>query len=231
MKEGSNENEKGVNMIICRERIAVCMLMVVALALQGFAGGFGSGTSSKRLSAPSMRRKASGTRAPSAGFRSSGWTGGAAKRAVEDAGRSLQINGCEVEFSVESDREAIVSRVDKNMSGLVVIPSKFKGVPVTKIDRGAFADCKSIKSVMIPKCVVEIGEGAFKGCSSLKSVKMPGPILEDREKCKGCRLCMSIGCPSISMKDGKVSIDQTLCVGCNVCTQLCKFGALGGEAK
>lgn len=197
-------------MTICRKRIAVCMLMVVALALQGFAGGFGSGTSSKRLSAPSMRRKASGTRAPSAGFRSSGWTGGAAKRAVEDSGRSLQINGCEVEFSVESDREAIVSRVDKKMSGLVVIPSKFKGVPVTKIDRGAFADCKSIKSLMIPKCVVEIGEGAFKGCSSLKSVKMP-----DRVRALGSNLftgCASL--ESMTIPDGVTEVEDGVFEGC-----------------
>ena len=28
------------------------------------------------------------------------------------------------------------------------------------------------------------------------------------------------------MEDGKVKIDETLCVGCGVCRQLCKFGAL-----
>jgi indolepyruvate ferredoxin oxidoreductase alpha subunit len=37
---------------------------------------------------------------------------------------------------------------------------------------------------------------------------------------------MKMGCPAISMKDGKACIDHTLCVGCGVCTQLCKFGAL-----
>ncbi len=38
---------------------------------------------------------------------------------------------------------------------------------------------------------------------------------------------MNIGCPAISMVDGKAVIDETLCVGCGVCEQLCKFGALG----
>ncbi|MCR5698596.1 MAG: 4Fe-4S binding protein, partial [Treponemataceae bacterium] len=29
-----------------------------------------------------------------------------------------------------------------------------------------------------------------------------------------------------SMKGGKAKIDATLCVGCGVCAQMCKFGAL-----
>ena len=40
---------------------------------------------------------------------------------------------------------------------------------------------------------------------------------------------MKLGCPAISMKNGKACIDQTLCVGCDVCTQLCAFGALARE--
>ena len=40
--------------------------------------------------------------------------------------------------------------------------------------------------------------------------------------------CMKIGCPAISMKDNKATVDNTLCVGCGVCEQLCAFGAIGG---
>jgi len=42
---------------------------------------------------------------------------------------------------------------------------------------------------------------------------------------------MRIGCPAISMVEGKAVIDATLCTGCGVCAQLCKFGALNGEDK
>ncbi|MGX8698924.1 MAG: 4Fe-4S binding protein [bacterium] len=44
---------------------------------------------------------------------------------------------------------------------------------------------------------------------------------------------MRVGCPAVSIKDGKARIDQTLCVGCGVCTQLCHFGAfqIPGEEK
>ena len=66
-------------------------------------------------------------------------------------------------------------------------------------------------------------------CALLKSVKHPGPIAVDAAKCVGCKACMQIGCPAISIVDGKAKIDATLCVGCGVCTQMCKFGALGGK--
>ena len=63
-------------------------------------------------------------------------------------------------------------------------------------------------------------------CALLKSVKLNPPLETDADKCVGCKACMRIGCPAISMKDKKSCINPTLCVGCGVCTQLCKFGAL-----
>ena len=63
-------------------------------------------------------------------------------------------------------------------------------------------------------------------CALLKYVKHNGPITVNADKCRSCKACMKVGCPAISMKDGKAVIDNTLCTGCGVCTQLCKFGAL-----
>lgn len=68
-------------------------------------------------------------------------------------------------------------------------------------------------------------------CALLKYVKHPGPIASDPSKCVGCKSCMRIGCPAISIVDGKAVIDNTLCTGCGVCTQLCKFDALGGKKE
>lgn len=63
-------------------------------------------------------------------------------------------------------------------------------------------------------------------CVLLKYVKTKSPVKVDTDKCKSCKMCMKLGCPSISMKNGKAHIDDTLCVGCDVCEQLCKFGAI-----
>ena len=63
-------------------------------------------------------------------------------------------------------------------------------------------------------------------CVLLKYVKHNKPIVADAEKCRGCKRCMGLGCPAISMRNGKAVIDNTLCVGCGVCEQLCAFDAL-----
>ena len=68
-------------------------------------------------------------------------------------------------------------------------------------------------------------------CALLKYVKHPGPITADADKCIGCKSCMKIGCPAISVTDKKAKIDSTLCTGCGVCSQLCKFGALGKDKE
>jgi len=68
-------------------------------------------------------------------------------------------------------------------------------------------------------------------CALLKTVKRLPPLHVDADKCRGCKSCMRIGCPAISVRDGKARIDETLCVGCGVCTQLCAFGALCKEDK
>ncbi len=63
-------------------------------------------------------------------------------------------------------------------------------------------------------------------CALLKGVKFPGPIQIDSEKCKKCKACMKLGCSAISIKDGNLTIDQTLCNGCGLCQRVCKFDAI-----
>ncbi|MBO5366284.1 MAG: 4Fe-4S binding protein, partial [Peptococcaceae bacterium] len=39
-------------------------------------------------------------------------------------------------------------------------------------------------------------------------------------------MCMKLGCPAISLAGGKPQIDETLCVGCGLCPNVCPFGAI-----
>ena len=63
-------------------------------------------------------------------------------------------------------------------------------------------------------------------CALLKYVKHNAPFKVEADKCVGCKMCMKLGCPAISMKDGKAVIDHTQCVGCGICKEQCKIGAI-----
>ena len=63
-------------------------------------------------------------------------------------------------------------------------------------------------------------------CVLLKYVKAKPPVKVNNDKCVGCKMCLKIGCPAVSYKDGKAVIDTSLCVGCEVCMQMCKVGAI-----
>ena len=66
-------------------------------------------------------------------------------------------------------------------------------------------------------------------CALLKYVKHKPSLCVNKENCKSCKACLKIGCPAISMIDGKASIDHTQCVGCGICAELCHFDAIGGN--
>ena len=118
-----------------------------------------------------------------------------------------------------------------------------KGDPCTKIDLESLCRAVGIRRVRVidpynleecDKAVkeeVNCGEPSViisrRPCALLKTVNHPGPISVDSSKCIGCKACMRIGCPAISIVDRKAVIDATQCVGCGVCTQLCKQNAIG----
>ena len=63
-------------------------------------------------------------------------------------------------------------------------------------------------------------------CALLKYVKHKAPLHCDHDKCVGCKQCLKIGCPAISIHNKKMTIDHTQCVGCGICTEMCKLGAI-----
>jgi indolepyruvate ferredoxin oxidoreductase alpha subunit len=62
----------------------------------------------------------------------------------------------------------------------------------------------------------------------LDPVKIKGPpFVVVEEQCNACQACMNLGCPAITWSDQsfegrhKVQIDQSLCIGCTLCAQVC----------
>jgi indolepyruvate ferredoxin oxidoreductase alpha subunit len=76
--------------------------------------------------------------------------------------------------------------------------------------------------------------------------KFNKPLQVDSTKCIGCKTCVSLGCPAISYQlvegemamtaDGKkrkgmAFIESSLCPGCHLCYQVCKFGAIKSQEE
>jgi indolepyruvate ferredoxin oxidoreductase, alpha subunit len=67
---------------------------------------------------------------------------------------------------------------------------------------------------------------AKRGCVLTEPDQFPGILQIDQDTCTQCKLCLQIGCPSISIHDGVVQIDQNLCFGCSLCQQVCPHDSM-----
>jgi len=147
-----------------------------------------------------------------------------------------------------NESNATIIIVDNSITGMTghqqnpTTGMNLKGDPCTKIDLETLCRAVGIRRVRVvdpydlkqtedaikeelaaPEASVIISR---RPCALLKYVKHNKPVKVEADKCRSCKMCMKIGCPAISMKDGKAVIDTTLCTGCGVCTQLCHFDAL-----
>ncbi len=122
-----------------------------------------------------------------------------------------------------------------------------KGDPAGKIDLEALCRAMGIKRVrVVDPYDLKATDQAVKEelaanepsviisrrpCALLKYVKHEAPLAVDPAKCVGCKSCMRIGCPAISIREGKAHVDNTQCVGCGVCQQLCGVNAFHSTKK
>ncbi|MDE7395128.1 MAG: leucine-rich repeat domain-containing protein [Clostridiales bacterium] len=115
----------------------------------------------------------------------------------------------------------------------IVIPSEYKGKPVTKIkerafenntnitsikipdsitviERETFKNCSNASSIELPAGITSIGESAFEGCSSLTSITIPNGVTKiERSAFKGCGKISSIVLPN-----SLTSIKESAFEGC-----------------
>ena len=94
--------------------------------------------------------------------------------------------------------------------GDVTIPSTIDGKSVAEIDKSAFKDCKSLKSVVIPNSVTYIGQYAFSGCTGLTSITIPNSVTYiGNDAFSGCT-----GLTSITIPDSVTDIKDRAFYGC-----------------
>lgn len=150
-----------------------------------------------------------------------------------------------------NDSKSTVIILDNSITGMTghqqnpTTGYNIHGDPATKVDLEAFCRAIGINRVRVvdpydlDECDKAIKEElavdevsviiSRRPCVLLKTVKTKKPLKVNTDACRGCKKCMKLGCPAIHMENGKAVIDQTLCVGCGVCEQMCAFGAIADE--
>ena len=112
---------------------------------------------------------------------------------------------------------------------VINIEKVLQGIGVDKIETVNPLDLhtaiNTVKEVVAQKGVKAI---IFK--SPCVAVKKPKKVCKvNGEKCVNCKRCIqTLGCPGRILKDGKVSIDSSLCTGCGLCKQVCPVQAIEG---
>ena len=119
-----------------------------------------------------------------------------------------------------------------------------KGEPAPKIDLTQVVNACGVNSVRIvdpfdlPELRKVIKEELEKDEVSVIIARRPCVLLSSEyvkpayhtEDCKNCGMCMKLGCPALIKTDKGVVVDETLCTGCGLCTEVCKFNAIKQKA-
>lgn len=173
-----------------------------------------------------------------------------AKKSVAVIGDSTFIHSgitglINIAYNGSSSKVIVLDNSITGMTGHQQNPTTGKridGEPATAVDLEALAHAVGIERVVVvdPYNIAQTKEIIAKElevdapsviisrrpCALLKDVKHNPPFTVDADKCTGCKACLKIGCPAISIKDKKSVIDFTQCVGCGMCKPYCKFDAI-----
>ena len=146
---------------------------------------------------------------------------------------SLMISSCAVMVYTAIGTTSYSVSGNGSDSDVIIIPSTYKGLPVTDIGKNGFSCCKvtnvtipssvtsigadafwgcsAMTDITIPSSVTSIGYGAFSGCESLKQITIPGTVTA-----LGDDICYSCsGLTSVVIQNGVTSISSSGFLGCS----------------
>lgn len=118
-----------------------------------------------------------------------------------------------------------------NIVGKVSIVHILEGMGVKKIEViNPFDLDKAVET--IKECAALSGVKAVIFQSPCIAVGKPAGKMKISDKCIQCRKCIrEIGCPAIVTENGNITIDEGLCTGCGLCSQICPVSAIGGDCN
>jgi indolepyruvate ferredoxin oxidoreductase alpha subunit len=108
------------------------------------------------------------------------------------------------------------------------IPKFIKGIGIEHVYTVEPYDIERIEEVLKREIARDdISVVIVKGpCVLISEFERKAYFYVDEDKCNGCKLCLGVGCPAISMEGDYSRIDKYLCTGCSLCARVCPFDAI-----
>jgi len=135
---------------------------------------------------------------------------------------------------------AMTGHQDNPVTGFTI-----KGTPAKEIDLALLAkavgvervvevdpfDLKKLETVIKEEVTAEEPSVIIckRKCALIDKTTAASPCIVSEETCTGCFRCLRLGCPCIMKNEQKARINTTQCVGCNLCAEVCTFGAIKKE--
>ena len=100
----------------------------------------------------------------------------------------------ELLYEVNQDHAIVIGALEETTE--IVVPSTYKGKPVTKIAAGAFKSNDDIVSLVIEGGVTEIGAEAFKDCKNLATIELGNDLKKIGDSAfMNCKLITGVQIP------------------------------------
>lgn len=140
---------------------------------------------------------------------------------------------------LDNSTTAMTGHQDHPATGVTI-----KKEPTVKLDLEALVKAVGVKNVRVvdPLHLNELQQAleeelqrrepsviiARRPCALLQKPPLDQKTVIDNELCKGCKLCIKIGCTGIYYNEDKklAVINPNTCVNCGLCAQVCAFDAI-----
>ncbi|MBR3988286.1 MAG: leucine-rich repeat protein [Clostridia bacterium] len=130
----------------------------------------------------------------------------------------------DLEYKVE-DGYVIITGISKYASGEIQIPATIDECPVVEIGNGAFWDCDTMTSVVIPDSVKVISEDAFRECDGLTNLEIPDSVvLINKYDSLAATFGFCKNLKTVVLGDGIQTLPYNAFIGCTA-LETVEFGA------
>lgn len=138
---------------------------------------------------------------------------------------------------LDNSTTAMTGHQDHPATGMTLGKKQFKQIDLEQLVRALGVervqvvdpyDLKAVEEALKTEVAIEEPSVIIfkRPCVLLKGHAPEGCVTVEQEKCKACGMCRKLGCPALVFKGDKPAVNATLCNGCGLCIQVCRFGAI-----